>query len=67
MGFHPVEFFSPTLGQAQQIYSATDGEILATIEGLNYWRGFLARESFVVCTGHKPLEYLFSQPNLSGQ
>ena len=67
MGFHLVEFFSCTLGQAQQVYSATDREMLAIIESLCYWRGYLAGESFVVCTDHKPLEYFFSQPNLSGQ
>ena len=66
MGFHPVEFFSWTLGQAQQVYSATDREILAIIKSLRYWRGYLAGESSVVYTNHKPLEYFFSQPSLSG-
>ena len=67
MGLYPVEFFSRTLGQAQQAYSATDREILAIIESLDYWRGYLAGDSIVVHTNHKPLEYFFSQLNLSGQ
>ena len=66
MGFHPVEFFPRILGQAQQVYSATDREILAIIKSLRYWRGYLAGESFVACINHKPPEYFFSQPNLSG-
>ena len=66
-GFHHVEFFSQTLGQAQQAYSDTDREMLAIIESLRYWRGYLAGESFVVCTNHKPLENFFSQPNLSAR
>ena len=36
MGFHPDEFFSRTISQAQQAYSATDREILAIIESSHY-------------------------------
>ena len=67
MEFNPVELFSRIVSQAQQVYSATNREILAIIESLHYWRGYLSGESFVVHTDHKPLEYFFSQPNLSGQ
>lgn len=41
--------------------------MLAIIESLRYWRGYLAGATFIVRTDHKPLEYFFSQPNLSGR
>ena len=41
--------------------------MLAIIESLHYWCGYLAGTTFVVHTDHKPLEYFFSQPNLSGR
>ena len=65
--FHPVEFFSRKFTSTQQAYSATDREMLAIVESLRYWRGYLAGTTFVVRTDHKPLEYFFSQPNLSGR
>ena len=58
--FHPVEFFSRKFTSTQQAYSATDREMLAIVESLCYWRGYLAGATFVVCTDHKPLEYFFS-------
>ena len=58
--FHPVEFFLHKFTSTQQAYSATDREMLAIIESLRYWRGYLAGATFVVRTDHKPLEYFFS-------
>ena len=58
--FHPVEFFSRKFTSAQQAYSATDREMLAIVESLGFWRGYLAGATFVVRTDHKPLEYFFS-------
>ena len=58
--FHPVEFFSRKFTSTQQAYSATDCEMLAIIESLHYWKGYLAGATFVVRTDHKPLEYFFS-------
>ena len=58
--FHTIEFFSRKFTSTQQAYSATDREILAIIESLCYWRGYLAGATFVVYTDHKSLEYFSS-------
>ena len=58
--FHPAEFFLHKFTSTQQAYSATSHEMLAIVESLRYWRGYLAGATFVVRTDHKPLEYFFS-------
>ena len=58
--FHPVEFFLRKFTSTQQAYSVTDCKMLAIVESLCYWRGYLAGATFVVRTDHKPLEYFFS-------
>jgi len=65
--WRPVAYFSRKLNSAQQNYNATDKELLAIVEALQYWRHYLHGQDFVVKTDHQPLRYFFSKPNLSGR
>ncbi len=56
--WHPVEFFSKRLNQAERNYSATEREFVAIKLSLERWRHFLIGRHFVVLTDHAALTYL---------
>ena len=41
--------------------------MLAIIDALRHWRHYLVGMDVTVRSDHKPLQYFFSQPNLSGR
>ena len=63
----PCAFHSRRLNKAEENYSATDRELLAIVDSLRAFRHYLHGLQFVVRTDHAPLQYYFTQPNLSGR
>ena len=53
-----VEYFSWSLGQAQENWSATDLECLAIVEVMWYFDGYLREKSFTIYTDHQALATL---------
>lgn len=64
---HPVAFYSRTLTSAERNYHIHDTELLAVVEGLEYWRHYFAYSDHpaVVLTDHKNLEYFSEKRQLS--
>ncbi len=58
--WHPVEFFSKRLSQAERNYSATDREFVAIRLALERWRHYLVGRHFSLLTDHAALTYLHS-------
>ena len=56
--WHPVEFFSKRLNQAERNYSATEREFVAIKLSLERWRHFLIGRHVLVLTDHAALTYL---------
>ena len=64
---HPVAFYSRSLTSAERNYHIHDTELLAVVEGLEYWRHYFAYSDHpaVVLTDHKNLEYFSEKRQLS--
>ena len=56
--WHPVEFFSKRLNQAERNYNATEREFVAIKLSLERWRHFLIGRSVLILTDHAALTYL---------
>ncbi len=56
--WHPVEYMSKSLNQAERNYSATDREFVAIRYSLDKWQHLLANRQFVIYTDHAALTYL---------
>ncbi len=56
-----VEYFSRSLGQAQENWSATDQEYLAIIEAVWHFDGYLREKLFNIYTDHQTLATLRMQ------
>lgn len=63
----PIQYFSKTLGQAQQNYAVIHKEMLSIILAIEQFRHYLYGREFVVVTDHKPLTSLFKQTKLSNR
>jgi len=53
-----VAYASKSLTKAQKKFHPMEGECYAFIWGLMHFRQYLYRNHFVLCTNHKPLEWL---------
>jgi hypothetical protein len=64
---HPLGFYSRSLTPAERNYHVHDTELLAVIEGLEYWRHFFAYSKFpaTILTDHKNLEHFAEKRPLS--
>ncbi len=62
-----VKYFSRSLEQAQENWSATDLECLAIIEVVWHFDGYLRERSFTVYTDHQVLATLRMQQNPKGR
>ncbi len=63
--WHPCEFYSKRLSQAERKYSATDREFVAIRLSLERWRHFLIGIKFVILTDHAALTYLQTSASVS--
>ena len=63
--WHPCEFFSKRLNQAERNYSATDREFAAIKMSLSRWRHFLMGIKFLILTDHAALTHLKSSGHVS--
>ncbi len=56
-----VKYFSRSLGQAQENWSATNLECLAIVEAVRHFDRYLRERSFTIYTGHQALTMLKMQ------
>ena len=56
--YHTIGYFSKKLLHYQKNYSATELELLAIVESINYWHHYLSGMKFTVVTDHQALKYL---------
>ena len=62
-----VAYASRQLKGAEENYSATDGECLAVVWGVKYFRSFLYGHRFTLQTDHKALSWLMTTEGLQGR
>jgi hypothetical protein len=60
-GGHPIAYFSKTLSLRHQTLSTYERELLAVIQALDKWRGYLLGNHFKIKTDHFSLKYLLDQ------
>ncbi|GJV24670.1 RNA-directed DNA polymerase, eukaryota [Tanacetum coccineum] len=60
-GGHPVAYYSKTLATRHHTLSTYEKELLAVIQALNKWRGYLLDRHFKIKTDHFSLKYLLKQ------
>ncbi|GJU08920.1 retrotransposon-related protein [Tanacetum coccineum] len=60
-GGHPVAYYSKTLAPRHQALSTYENELLAVIQALDKWRGYLLGRHFKIKTDHFSLKYLLDQ------
>ena len=65
--FRPVAFHSRKLSSAEKNYPTREQELLALVDSVKHWRHYLLGAPFSIRTDHKSLEYLQTQPHLSGR
>ncbi len=58
---HPVIYVSRTLSKAEQNYSNVEREALGITWAVLRLKHYLLGRSFLICTDHKPLVYLFGR------
>ncbi|GJY60365.1 reverse transcriptase domain-containing protein [Tanacetum coccineum] len=59
--FHPIHFASNTLNNAQQNYTVTEKELLATVFAFDKFRAYLVLSKTVIFMDHSALKYLFAK------
>ena len=62
-----VACISRSLNTHEQRYPAWKGELLAVVWAVKHFKPYLAGRDFTVCTDHRPLLWLMSAADLSGQ
>ena len=61
-----VAYASRSNNRAESNYSSYAGECLAAVWGVRYFRVYLYGVRFILYTDHRPLEWLMTNPNLTG-
>ena len=64
---HPICFASRSLNPAEKNYAATEGECLAAVWAIQYFRAYLFGRKFVLQTDHSALKWLMSTKDLTGK
>ena len=62
-----VACISRSLNEHEARYTAWKGELLAVVWAVKHFRPYLAGRDFTIVTDHRPLLWLMSTPELSGQ
>jgi hypothetical protein len=60
-----IAYASRQLRRHEEHYPAHDLELLAIIHALKVWRHYILGNLVHICTDHKNLKYLITQPNLN--
>nr|GEZ63732.1 hypothetical protein [Tanacetum cinerariifolium] len=60
-GGHPVAYYSKTLATRHHTLSTYENELLAVIQALNKWRGYLLDRHVKITIDHFSLKYLLEQ------
>lgn len=60
-----ITYGSRQLKRHEQNYPTHDLELAAVVFALKVWRHYLYGEKFEIFTGHKSLQYVFSQKDLN--
>lgn len=66
-GEHPVAYFSRTLNNHEKNYGITEKELLAVMDSIHHFRGYIDGSKFTVITDHSSLKWLISLNNPSGR
>jgi hypothetical protein len=62
-----VAYASKSLTEAQRKFHPMEGECYALIWGIMHFRQYLYRNHFILCTDHKPLEWLATVSDAHGR
>lgn len=66
-GEHPIAFHSRCLSKAEKNYSTTEKELLAILDSVYHYRGYIDGAKFTVITDHSSLKWLLALDNPSGR
>jgi hypothetical protein len=66
-GEYVIAYASRTLAGPELNYSPTDGELLAVVWAIRYFRPYLYGTHFHIVTDHKALQWLLTTRNLTGK
>nr|GFA57768.1 hypothetical protein [Tanacetum cinerariifolium] len=58
---HPIAYYNKTLAPRHHSLSTYKKELLAVIQALHKWRGYLLDRHFIITTDHFSLKYLLEQ------
>lgn len=66
-GEHPVAYYSRSLNKHEKNYGITEKELLAVLDSIYHFRGYIEGSKFTVITDHSSLKWLISLNNPSGR
>lgn len=66
-GEHPVAYYSRSLNKHEKNYGITEKELLAVLDSIYHFRGYIDGSKFTVVTDHSSLKWLISLDNPSGR
>lgn len=64
---HPIAFYSRLLTKPEKNYGTTERELLAVLESIKHFRGYLDGMKFTIITDHIALKWLLTLDNPSGR
>lgn len=64
---HPVAYFSRLFSRAERNYSTTERELLAVLDSVKHFRGYLDGVKFTIITDHIALKWLLTLDNPTGR
>lgn len=65
--YRPIHFASRTLNKTEEIYSASEKEMLAIIWALKIFRNYIYGQKFQIMTDHQPLTFTLSPNNTNAK
>lgn len=64
---HPIAYYSRLFSKAEKNYSTTERELLAVLDSIKHFRGYLEGVEFTIVTDHIALKWLLTLDNPSGR
>jgi ribonuclease HI len=62
---HVVAYASRQLRKHEEKYLTHDLELAAIVHALKIWRHYIISKRYEICSDHKSLKYIFTQPDLN--